>query len=159
MSRTAPVCVLCYYPPVRFSIVFSHIRNAPCLRRGSGNFFLASLCDSVPGPFSRWYIARLALDRFALVSTSDAAPSSFVPRFQPSGYSSLFFASSRVPVCSDFFVVDEAVISPGMYAMLSVIMLSTIYWYILSEYDGFGNFTCRYDEIQLFFILFRAVYS
>ena len=32
--------------------------------------------------------------------------------------------------------------------MLSV-MLSTVYWYILSEYDGFGNFMCRFDEIQI----------
>ena len=34
-----------------------------------------------------------------------------------------------------------------------VVMLSTIYWYILSEYDGFGNLMCRFDEIQHFFHL------
>ena len=61
------------------------------------------LCASVPGPFSQsWYIGRLlvTLDYFALSSTSDAAPSSFVPRFQRSGDSSVLFGSFRVPVCS-----------------------------------------------------------
>ena len=42
---------------------------------------------------NQWYIGRLALDYFALCSTSDAAPSSFVPRFQRSGDSNFFFAS------------------------------------------------------------------
>ena len=53
----------------------------------------------------QWYIARLALDYFALSSTSDAAPSNDVPRFQRSGDSSLFFASFRVPVCSDLLSI------------------------------------------------------
>ena len=38
---------------------------------------------------------------FALSSTRDAAPSSFSPRFQLSGDSSLFFASFRLPVYLD----------------------------------------------------------
>ena len=47
---------------------------------------------------NRWYTARLALAYFALSHTSDAAPSSFVSRFQRSGDCSLFFfASFRVP--------------------------------------------------------------
>ena len=35
-----------------------------------------------------------------------------------------------------------------MYAMLSVIMFSTIDWYMLSEDAGFDNLMCRFDEIQ-----------
>ena len=50
---------------------------------------------------SQWYITRLALAYLALSHTSDAALSSFVPRFQRSGDFSLFFASFGVPVCSD----------------------------------------------------------
>ena len=70
-------------------------------------FFVVCLCVAVPRPFSRWYIARLALDCFALVSTSDAAPSSCVSRLQPSGGSRLLFASSRVNVCSDLLLSDS----------------------------------------------------
>ena len=36
---------------------------------------------------------------------------------------------------------------------------SGFYWYILSEYDGFGNFMCRFDEYSIVFIFFRVVYS
>ena len=52
-------------------------------------------------PANQWYIARLALAYLALSYTCDAALSSFISRFQRSGDSSLFFASFRVPVCSD----------------------------------------------------------
>ena len=38
-----------------------------------------------------WHNARPALAYFALSFTSYAAPSSFVPRFQRSGFSSFFF--------------------------------------------------------------------
>ena len=55
----------------------------------------------------QWYIARLALDYFALSSTSDAAPSNDVPRFQRSGDSYVFFVSFRVPVCSVFLLSDS----------------------------------------------------
>ena len=53
----------------------------------------------------QWHTDRLALAYFALSSASDAAPSSFVPRFQRSGDSSLFFASFRVPVRSDLLSI------------------------------------------------------
>ena len=56
---------------------------------------------------NQWYIARLALDYFALSSASDAAPSGFVPCFQGSGDSSLFFASFSVHVCSDLLLPDS----------------------------------------------------
>ena len=52
---------------------------------------------------NQWHFARLAFAHFVLINsyTSDAAPSSFVPRFQRSGDSSLFFASFRIPACSE----------------------------------------------------------
>ena len=69
--------------------------------------FIIFLRVSVPGPFNQWYIAILALACFARSSTSDAAPSSFVPRFQCSGDSSLFFAFFLLPVCSDCLFSDS----------------------------------------------------
>ena len=56
-------------------------------------------CQDLSG--SQWCIARLAFAYLALSHTSDAALSSFVPRFQRSGDFSLFFASFGVPACSD----------------------------------------------------------
>ena len=53
------------------------------------------------------HCSTIALHYFALTSTSDAVSSSFVPRFQRSGYSSLLFASVRVPVCSDLILSDS----------------------------------------------------
>ena len=66
-----------------------------------GYLFFVCLCLSVSGPFRRWYLGRLASRSFALDSTDDAVAPSVVPRYQPSSYSNLFFASSRAPVCSD----------------------------------------------------------
>ena len=84
MSQIAPVRVLCYSPPVWFSLAFSYVRSAPAFTVGRV-IFLVFLSVSVPGPFSQWYIARLALNYFALSSASDAAASGFVPRFQRPG--------------------------------------------------------------------------
>ena len=51
---------------------------------------------------NQWYTARLALAHLALSHTIDAAPSSFVSRFQRSGDGSLFllpFAYLYVRTC------------------------------------------------------------
>ena len=80
-------------PPLGFP---SDFRTFEMLRAfGVGRvIFLVCLCVSVPGPFSRWYIARLALDYFALSSTSDAAPLSLLLAFSVPAV----LACSRLPL-------------------------------------------------------------
>ena len=55
----------------------------------------------------QWYIARLALAFLAFSSASDAAPSSFAPRFQRPGGSSLIFGHVCIPVGSESLLSDS----------------------------------------------------
>ena len=108
MSRAAPVRVLCYCLRVWLSVAFSYDTFEVLRALEVGRvIFLVFLCVLVTGSFSQWYIARLALAYFPLSSTNDAASLSFVPSFQSSGDSSLFFAFSRVPVRSDWLLSDS----------------------------------------------------
>ena len=106
LSRVAPVRISLDYSLVWFSLALSHF---DVLRACSLRYFLLYSCVLHYQDLSanQWYIARLALDYSALRSTSDAAPSSHVPRFQRSGDSILFFASFRIVICSDLLLSDS----------------------------------------------------
>ena len=91
-------------PPKRFRI---NIERQPTVHINGWFVTAARMFQRAEGCAVLMHCSTIALHYFALTSTSDAVSSSFVPRFQRSGYSSLLFASVRVPVCSDLILSDS----------------------------------------------------